>query len=171
MKVKSKSLSSELIKAEFTQWLMDTSLSTAVLVAFIIGIIISNTKLNFLNPYIDPGMTAVVSLVCIRIPIKGFIESFKEVICVKANDEINDDIYVLVKEIEEEYKFEESITRVSKVGRELRIEIDFIYNKDSKLKTLDQTDNVREEINDAIKHIDYKKWLNVSFTANKKWAI
>lgn len=171
MKVKSKSLSSELIKAEFTQWLMDTSLSTAVLVAFIIGIIISNTKLNFLNSYIDPGMTAVVSLVCIRIPIKGFIESFKEVICVKANDEINDDIYVLVKEIEEEYKFEESITRVSKVGRELRIEIDFIYNKDSKLKTLDQMDNVREEINDAIKHIDYKKWLNVSFTANKKWAI
>ncbi len=171
MKVKSKSLSSELIKAEFTQWLMDTSLSTAVLVAFIIGIIISNTKLNFLNSYIDPGMTAVVSLVCIRIPIKGFIESFKEVICVKANDEINDDIYVLVKEIEEEYKFEESITRVSKVGRELRIEIDFIYNKDSKLKTLDQMDNVREEINDAIKHIDYKKWLNVSFTGNKKWAI
>ena len=150
---------------------MDTSLSTAVLVAFIVAIIISNTKLNFLNPYIDPVMTAVVSLVCIRIPIKGFIESFKEVICVKADDEINDDIYVLVKEIEEEYNFEDSIARVSKIGRELRIEIDFIYNKDSKLKTLDQMDNVREEINDAIKHIDYKKWLNVSFTGNKKWAI
>lgn len=171
MKLKSKALSSELIKAEFTQWLMDTSLSTAVLVAFIVAIIISNTKLNFLNPYIDPVMTAVVSLVCIRIPIKGFIESFKEVICVKADDEINDDIYVLVKEIEEEYNFEDSIARVSKIGRELRIEIDFIYNKDSKLKTLDQMDNVREEINDAIKHIDYKKWLNVSFTGNKKWAI
>ena len=77
----------------------------------------------------------------------------------------------LVKGIEEEYNFEESITRVSKVGRELRIEIDFVYNKDSKLKTLDQMDNVREEINDAIKHIDYNKWLNVSFTGNKKWAV
>ena len=171
MKIKSKALSSELIKAEFTQWLMDTSLSAAVLAAFIIGIAISNTKLNFLNPYIDPGMTVAASLLCIRIPIKIFIENFKEVICVKANDEINEDIYVLVKEIEEEYNFEDSITRVSKVGRELRIEIDFVYNKDSKLKTLDQMDNVREEINDAIKHIDYKKWLNVSFTGNKKWAI
>ena len=37
-----------------------------------------------------------------------FINSFKEVICVRANDEINDDIYVLVKEIEEEYNFEDS---------------------------------------------------------------
>lgn len=171
MKAKEKALSSELIKAEYSQWFMDTALSTAVLVAFIVAIILSKTRLNFLNPYIDPAMTVMVSLLCIRIPIKSFINSFKEVICVKANDEINDDIYVLVKEIEEEYNFEDSITRVSKVGRELRIEIDFIYNKDSKLKTLDQMDNVREEINDAIKHIDYKKWLNVSFTGNKKWAI
>ena len=171
MQMKSKALSSELIKAECTQWFMDTALSTAVLVGFIIAIAIANTKLNFLNQHIDPAMTVAVSLLCIRIPIKSFIESFKEVICVKANDEINDDIYVLVKEIEEEYNFEDSITRVSKVGRELRIEIDFVYNKDSKLKTLDQMDNVREEINDAIKHIDYKKWLNVSFTGNKKWAI
>ncbi|WP_195467249.1 cation transporter [Clostridium sp. D43t1_170807_H7] len=171
MKIKEKKLSSELIKAESTQWFMDTALSAAVLVAFLIAMLLENTKLNFLNSYVDPFMTLIVSILCIRIPIRSFIESFKEVICVKADDEINDDIYVLVKEIEEEYNFEESITRVSKVGRELRIEIDFIYNKDSKLKTLDQMDNVREEINDAIKHIDYKKWLNVSFTGNKKWAI
>ena len=171
MKEQEKKINSELIKAECTQWFMDTALSTAVLVGFIIAMVLARTKLKSLNPYIDPFMTIVVSLVCIRIPIKTFIESFKEVICVKANDEINDDIYVLVKGIEEEYNFEESITRVSKVGRELRIEIDFVYNKDSKLKTLDQMDNVREEINDAIKHIDYNKWLNVSFTGNKKWAV
>ncbi len=171
MKEQEKKINSELIKAECTQWFMDTALSTAVLVGFIIAMVLAGTKLKSLNPYIDPFMTIVVSLVCIRIPIKTFIESFKEVICVKANDEINDDIYVLVKGIEEEYNFEESITRVSKVGRELRIEIDFVYNKDSKLKTLDQMDNVREEINDAIKHIDYNKWLNVSFTGNKKWAV
>lgn len=171
MKEQEKKINSELIKAECTQWFMDTALSTAVLVGFIIAMVLAGTKLKSLNPYIDPFMTIVVSLVCIRIPIKTFIESFKEVICVKANDEINDDIYVLVKGIEEEYNFEESITRVSKVGRELRIEIDFVYNKDSKLKTLDQMDNVREEINDAIKHIGYNKWLNVSFTGNKKWAV
>ena len=171
MKIKEKKLSSELIKAESTQWFMDTALSTAVLVAFLIAMLLENTKLNFLNSYVDPFMTLIVSILCIRIPIRSFIESFKEVICVKADDEINDDIYVLVKEIEEEYNFEESITRVSKIGRELRIEIDFVYNKDSKLKTLDQMDNVREEINNAIKHIDYNKWLNVSFTGNKKWAI
>ena len=99
------------------------------------------------------------------------INSFKEILCVKANDEINDDIYFIVKEIEKEYKFEDSISRVSKIGGELRIEIDFIYNEESKLKDLDQMDCVREKVYDAIKHIDYNKWLNVSFTGDKKWAI
>ena len=171
MKIKEKELSSELIKAECMQWFMDTALSTVVLVAFLVAEVLAKTKLNILNPYIDPGMTVVVSLIFIKMPIKTFINSFKEVMCVKADDEINEDIYVLVKEIEEEYKFEDSITRVSKIGSELRIEIDFVYNKDSKLKTLDQMDRVREEINNAIKHIDYNKWLNVTFTGNKKWAI
>ena len=171
MKKKEKELSSELIKAESNQWLMDTALSAAVLVGFIIAMILAGTKFRFLNSYIDPTMTLVVSVIFLRLPIKTFISSFKEIISVKADDEINEDIYVLVKEIEEEYNFEESIARVSKVGRELRIEIDFVYNKNSKLKTLDQMDSVREEINDAIKHIKYNKWLNVSFTGNKKWII
>lgn len=171
MKKKGDKISSELIKVEASQWLMDTLLSIGVLVGFVIAMILRNTRFSGLNVYIDPMMVIMVSVVFIKMPVQSFINAFKEILCVKADDEINDDIYVLVKEIEEEYNFEESITRVSKVGRELRIEIDFIYNKDSKLKTLDQMDNVREEINDAIKHIDYKKWLNVSFTGNKKWAI
>ena len=47
----------------------------------------------------------------------------------------------------------------------------FIYNEESKLKDLDQMDCVREKVYDAIKHINYNKWLNVSFTGDKKWAI
>ena len=46
-----------------------------------------------------------------------------------------------------------------------------VYNEESKLKDLDQMDCVREKVYDAIKHIDYNKWLNVSFTGDKKWAI
>lgn len=171
MKNKEVKLSSDLIKAESTQWIMDTALSAAVLIGFLIAIVLEGTKFNFINAYIDPAMTLIVSVIFIKLPMSTFIKSFKEIICVKADDEINEDIYLLVKEIEEEYNFEESITRVSKVGRELRIEIDFIYNKDSKFKNLDQMDCVREEIYDSIKHLKYNKWLNVSFTGDKRWAI
>ena len=171
MKKKGEKISSEMVKVEASQWLMDTLLSIGVLVGFVIAMIIRNTRFSWLNVYIDPMMVIMVSVVFIKMPIQSFINSFKEILCVKANDEINDDIYFIVKEIEKEYKFEDSISRVSKIGGELRIEIDFIYNEESKLKDLDQMDCFREEVYDAIKHIDYNKWLNVSFTGDKKWAI
>lgn len=171
MKKKGDKISSELIKVEASQWLMDTLLSIGVLVGFVIAMILRNTRFSGLNVYIDPMMVIMVSVVFIKMPVQAFINAFKEILCVKADDEINDDIYLIVKEIEKEYKFEDSISRVSKIGGELRIEIDFIYNEESKLKDLDQMDCVREEVYDAIKHIDYNKWLNVSFTGDKKWAI
>ena len=165
MKKKGDKISSELIKVEASQWLMDTLLSIGVLVGFVIAMILRNTRFSGLNVYIDPMMVIMVSVVFIKMPVQSFINAFKEILCVKADDEINDDIYLIVKEIEKEYKFEDSISRVSK------IEIDFIYNEESKLKDLDQMDCVREKVYDAIKHIDYNKWLNVSFTGDKKWAI
>ena len=171
MKKKGEKISSEMVKVEASQWLMDTLLSIGVLVGFVIAMILRNTRFSWLNVYIDPMMVIMVSVVFIKMPIQSFINSFKEILCVKADDEINDDIYLIVKEIEKEYKFEDSISRVSKIGGELRIEIDFIYNEESKLKDLDQMDCVREKVYDAIKHIDYNKWLNVSFTGDKKWAI
>ena len=171
MKKKGDKISSELIKVEASQWLMDTLLSIGVLVGFVIAMILRNTRFSGLNVYIDPMMVIMVSVVFIKMPVQSFINAFKEILCVKADDEINDDIYLIVKEIEKEYKFEDSISRVSKIGGELRIEIDFIYNEESKLNDLDQMDCVREEVYDAIKHIDYNKWLNVSFTGDKKWAI
>ena len=169
MKKKGDKISSELIKVEASQWLMDTLLSIGVLVGFVIAMILR--RFSGLNVYIDPMMVIMVSVVFIKMPVQSFINAFKEILCVKADDEINDDIYLIVKEIEKEYKFEDSISRVSKIGGELRIEIDFIYNEESKLKDLDQMDCVREKVYDAIKHIDYNKWLNVSFTGDKKWAI
>lgn len=171
MKKKGNKLSSELLNIEGSQWLMDTLLSVGVLIGFIIAIILKETRFSFLNAYVDPAMVIVISVVFLKLPIKTFINSFREIICVKANDEINEDIYILVKEIEKEYNFEDSIARVSKVGRELRIEIDFVYNEKSKFKNLDQMDYVREEIYNSMKHIKYNKWLNVSFTGDKKWAI
>ena len=171
MKKKGEKITSEMVRIEASQWLMDTLLSIGVLIGFIIAMALSNTRFNVLNAYIDPIMVIIVSVVFIKMPIQSFINSFREILSVKADDEINDDIYLIVKEIEKEYKFEDSISRVSKIGGELRIEIDFIYNEESKLKDLDQMDCVREEVYDAIKHIDYKKWLNVSFTGDKKWAI
>lgn len=171
MNTRGKSLSSDIIKSEGNQWLMDTVVSLGVLVGFVISLMISNTSFAFLSKYVDPVMVIIISILFIKVPIKTFINSFKEIINVKADDEINKKIYTIVKDIEEEYNFEDSVTRVSKIGRELRIEIDFVFNDYSNLTELKEMDKVREEVLTSMKGIKLDKWLNVNFTGDKKWAL
>lgn len=171
MRKASKSLNSEIVKAESNQWLMDSMLSVGVFVGFLLSIMFKYIGLTKMSKYIDPGMVILSSSIFLRMPITSIIEAFKELIYSSANDEINYDIINLVKEIEEEYNLEESISRVAKVGRELRIEIDFIVSNDSKIKSVEDMDKVREIIDKNTNHFDLKKWLNISFTKNRKWAI
>ncbi|MDY4077297.1 MAG: cation transporter [Clostridium sp.] len=166
-----KKICSDIIKAESNQWLMDTLVSVAVLVGFLICTILNKTSLAYLSKYIDPLMVVITSAIFIRVPITTLIKSFKEILNRNADKDINDEIYTIVKDVEKEYNFEDSITRVSKIGKELRIEIDFVFNEQSKLNKLEEMDNVREYVYNSMSNIELDKWLNVNFTGDKKWAI
>lgn len=171
LKKKGKAINSSLVNIESSQWLMDTLLSMGVLVGFLIANIIKHTEFIWFNRYLDPLMVIICSSVFIKMPIKSFGDGLKELLEFKADDSITLEIDKLVEGIEREYNFEDTITRVSKTGNDLRIEIDFIYNEESNIKALDEMDGVREKIFNSLSHINYEKWLNVSFTKDKKWAI
>lgn len=171
LKKKGKAINSSLVNIESSQWLMDTLLSMGVLVGFLIANIIKHTEFIWFNRYLDPLMVIICSSVFIKMPIKSFGDGLKELLEFKADDSITLEIDKLVEGIEREYNFEEAITRVSKTGNDLRIEIDFIYNEESNIKALDEMDSLREKIFNSLSHINYEKWLNVSFTKDKKWAI
>lgn len=171
LKKKGKAINSSLVNIESSQWLMDTLLSMGVLVGFLIANIIKHTEFIWFNRYLDPLMVIICSSVFIKMPIKSLGDGLKELLEFKADDSITLEIDKLVEGIEREYNFEDTITRVSKTGNDLRIEIDFIYNEESNIKVLDEMDSLREKIFNSLSHINYEKWLNVSFTKDKKWAI
>lgn len=171
MREKSKNLNSDIVKIESAQWFMDAIISVGVLIGFLISIVFKNIGLVAYSKYVDPGMVILSSLIFFKMPITSIVSAFMELINRKADDSINFDINNLVKEIEEEYNLEESVSRVAKIGRELRIEIDFILSNDSRIKSVDDMDEVREIIDENTNHFELEKWLNVTFTKNKKWAI
>ncbi|MGN0027094.1 MAG: cation diffusion facilitator family transporter [Clostridium sp.] len=171
MRRTSKNLNSEIVKVESNQWFMDALLSVGVLIGFLLSVLLKYIGLYKMSIYVDPGMVILSSSIFLRMPITSIISAFKELIYSSANDEINYDILKLVKEIEKEYNVEDSISRVVKIGRELRIEIDFIISNESKIKSIEDMDKVREIIDKNTNHFDLKKWLSISFTKNRKWAI
>lgn len=159
---------SELIKLEGVQWLIDGAISAAVLGGFILAIIIGRTSFAHLTKYIDPIMVIVTSLVCLRVPIRTFWNSFKEIIGGTVPQDINNSVTKSVNGIKEEYNFYEAVTKVLKVGRSVRIEVDFVFDKDSNIKDLKEMDMIREKLNNEIEALNYYKNINVLFTGHKE---
>ncbi|MCS4433459.1 cation diffusion facilitator family transporter [Aquiflexum gelatinilyticum] len=171
LKKKQKTIPSGLIDAESKQWLMDTFLSLAVLVGFLLSIGLGYTKYSHLMPYMDPLMVIVVSGYFLKVPITNMGLQIREVLDMKADDKYLDLCQEIVADIEKEYQFIESFLRVSKSGPKLFIEIDFVVSPEGWQPTLAEQDNIREEIMSKMKPISLKKWLNVAFTNDRKWAV
>jgi len=161
-----------LILAESNQWLMDTLVSAGVLIGFIVASLLQYIpSTQALVPYIDPLMVVIVSIYFIKVPLIEIRHSMREVLGMTPEEELTRKIETVIYDVESKYDIEETILRISKVGRTLSIEVDFIVKKTSKVQTISDQDHIREEISTKIHHIDYTKWLTISFTNDRKWAV
>ncbi|WP_216827425.1 cation diffusion facilitator family transporter [Alkalihalobacterium elongatum] len=161
---------SGLIQAEANQWRMDMVLSAAVLVGFLIAALLSYTRFTFLTPYIDPLLVLLSAGYFLKVPVVEIFKALKEVLEMAPDQLIQKKFKSVIDSIQTNYHIEDSILRMSKVGSKLFIEVDFILNDNSKVKTVADQDLIREEINKQTKDLSYKKWLTVSFTNDRKWV-
>lgn len=167
-----KKINSALVKAESNQWFMDALISTMVAIGFILAIILKRLNIaEELVPYIDPVMVLLASVYFIKFPILGIKENIKEVLETKPQGKIVDSIEKIILDVEKKYSFKETFMRISKVGKIIWIEIDYIVDENSTVRTIRDGDIVRQDLEELFSELDYDKWLTVSFTEDRKWAL
>jgi len=98
------------------------------------------------------------------------IEASKEILAVSADDELTDKLEEVVGQIEKDYRIKESFVRVSKGRRVIWVEIDFVVDDHSLVKTVQVEDAVSAQIYDALLLAKCDKWVTISFTTKRKWA-
>ncbi|WP_195265569.1 cation transporter [Clostridium sp. 1001275B_160808_H3] len=162
-----KKINSELIDAESIQWLMDGILSATVLFGFILSAIISKTEFSFITKYIDPTMVIITSILFLKAPLKIFINSFKEVIGVRVPERISVEVEKQVEVIKNEYNFIQAVTRVLKIGRSVKIEVNFIIGENNQLITKEEEEIIKNELYIGIDSENYFKDMQIIFTTNK----
>ncbi|AJD90337.1 hypothetical protein JMA_10200 [Jeotgalibacillus malaysiensis] len=159
------------ITAESNQWKMDSLLSSAVLIGFMIAAVLSRTDYDFVVPYIDPVMVLIVAGYFIKVPVTEMMKSGREILEMSPDQIIQSQIEAITEDLEKKYDFQESIVRVAKVGGKLFVEIDFVVSPQSSIQTVKMQDQIRSEFSNKIHHMKYTKWLTISFTGDRKWAI
>ncbi|MEZ8826439.1 cation diffusion facilitator family transporter [Vibrio amylolyticus] len=135
---KSKKFSSGLIKAESKQWQMDTLLSVAVTVGFVVAWLITLTEFSHYAVYADPMMMLLMAVYFIKVPLDMLKDAMKELLNMAPNKElcstVDNNICAVDKELEKGLDIE--LAAVTKVGNELRVSVD-IHSKNAQINTIE----------------------------------
>jgi cation diffusion facilitator family transporter len=161
---------SEYVRIEATEWQLDALLSTGVLVVLSLGYFLQETNLAFLIPYLDPGMVIVISMLFLRIPVSTFWKNVRELLQFAPDDEVEEMIHQEAESLSKRYGFIDEYVRVAKTGGSYTIEIDFLLPEELAHTQVKDLDAIRQELYDRIRG-DYKMWLTISFTTERKWMI
>jgi cation diffusion facilitator family transporter len=161
---------SDLVRAEAAEWLGDTLLSFGVLIGFLVAYVLVAAGRADVAAYVDPVMVTVVSLAFLWVPIKLIISGMREILSMAPDAEVLERLRACVAAIEERYAFSRSFLRASKVGNRMDIEIDFVVDAESPVRTIADSDTVREDLYERLAALGYERSVVVTFTADPRWA-
>src|SRR5690606_2343267 len=150
-------------------WLMSSLIAVALLVAFAGGWFVEGTALDWITPYIDPAVLAVVCLVVIPMPLGTVRQALADIRLVSPPG-LERHVDAVAREIVLRYGFIDYRAYVARVGRGRQIELAFIVPRGWPAQTGEQWDLLRDEISEAIGHDTPNRWLTIEFTADPDWA-
>ena len=148
----------------------DTLLSVGVLIGFLFAYVLVAAGRADLAAYVDPGMVTLVSLAFLWVPTKLIISSLREILSMAPEADVLDQIRACVAAVKERYAFSESYLRASKVGNRMDIEIDFVVGAESAVRTIADSDTVRQDLHEQLAALGYERSVVVTFTADRRWA-
>lgn len=158
---KGNNVKSQLIKSESIQWLMGVVTGVLFLIGFILSLILVKTEYSNYTRYIDSIMVIIASVSFIKAPIDMIISSLKEVLGYKVPKEINELVVSRVEEITDVFEFENSATRVYKVGRGIRVSINFLV-KDSVSK--EDRKRIKKMISSILDNKKLNKYVEIKYS-------
>lgn len=140
MTKKSRRFSSGLIEAEKKQWQMDTLLSVAVTLGFIAAWLVSLTPYAHYAVYADPMMMVLMGFYFLKVPFDMLVGALRELLMMTPSKELCQSVGKDVLEIEKVTEHQLKLAGVTKVGQELRVNVDVHVDDDTlELYTLEHT--------------------------------
>ncbi|AKC86821.1 cation diffusion facilitator family transporter [Pseudoxanthomonas suwonensis] len=162
-------LRSDLVAMDVRGWMMSAAITAALLVAFVLGLAIQGTSLEWMSPYIDPAVLALVCLVVFPTPLGAVRQALQEILLVTPA-ELKRHVDEVAQRTVERHGFLGYRAYVAKVGRGRQIELYFIAPAGWPARTLEQWDALRDEIGEAIGGDSPDRWLTIAFTTDREWA-
>ena len=157
---------SPVLKAEAYGWFLDTILSAAVFVAFLIILFLSHIGADKIVPYIDPLITLGLVLMMLPALYNMFLSNFRDLVSAAPSLEIQEELRAIMDKFQEKYGFVNIENFSEKRGRSLYLISHVYLDHEVPIKTLDK---IRKEMVKTIKRWWFYSDIDILFTLNPSW--
>lgn len=158
-----KKIGSAFVAIDIKGWMMSGGITSALLIAFGIGALIDGTQLDWLMPYVDPGVLALVAVVLIPVPLATLRKAVAEIALVTP-PRLREEAEEVAAQMVTEQGFETFRCHVAQVGRAKQVEIIFHVPTGLGPRPLEDWDEIRTRIQRQLGQDDPNNWITVMFT-------
>lgn len=162
-------LNSNFITLDVKAWAISAAMSGALLVAFTFGWAIRGTSLEWISPYIDPAVLALVCIIVLPLPLPTIRDALADVLLITPAD-LRIHVDEIAERAVERYGFLSYRAYVARVGRGRQIELYFIVPRGLPPRPLEEWDRIRDAIGEEIGDAGPDRWLTIAFTTAEEWA-
>ena len=161
---------SEFVRIDIQGWLMAALITTALLVAFSIALMLQDTAWAHLTRYVDSLLLMVLTACFMPVPI-GIVKRAMKEVFLMAPSEIDREVHAAMAPVMAREGLLTYYSHVAKSGRGHFIEIHIVttpeYGQGKGIAVLDE---IREQISAGLSTPPERRWFTVAFTADERWA-
>jgi predicted Co/Zn/Cd cation transporter (cation efflux family) len=158
-------IESELIGLEVQSWLISGVITLALLVAFAGALAIKDTRWEYLTPYVDPAVLALLAPAVVLGPLRTARQAFAEIFLITSR-EMDADVQAAAAAAVAKYGFTNFKSYAVEVGRARFIEISFLVPADMPVNSVADFDAIRHEIGTTLGGEGPEQWLTIVFTSD-----
>lgn len=157
---------SEMVAAEAAQWFAGGALGLGMVVGF--GAMLAAIGTDWEGPsrYLDPAMVIATCILLLPTPVRMIRRAVIELLEGSPPAEVRRPVYEVVEAVRAEFDLPEPLVLMTKVGRKLYIEVDFVVPPEV---TVGHADRIRTELRTRLDELPLELWLNVELTADESW--
>ena len=162
-------IGSTFIRLDIKGWIMSACISAALLVAFSFGHAVQGTGWQWLSPYIDPAVLALVCLLIIPLPVSTVRQALADIFLVTPAD-LKQHVDTVAGAFVERHGLTSYRAYVARMGRSKEIELYFIVPPDAPARNIAEWDALRDEVGVLLGDEGPDRWLTIVFTGDPEWA-
>lgn len=159
-----------LIQADVENWLINSLVSGAVLLAFCLIPLARLLGWDAITPYVDPLLVTLVVLICLGMPVRLAWRAVMELLDRAPPVHVTHPVREAIDRSLAPLPVKTLYVRMVRPGRTLFVTVHLVLPEDYPVETLKALDEIRARLDAAVRRVHPRVVTDVLFTAEERWA-